>query len=219
MKTLVSVLSRSLVSALPVFALLHLSACNSSTPAETTAAPAAAAPADANAIPELASLGSVDIKPGIELQLPTSFLEHKQYLSVLSAQVIKATPMVMPVPASWAVGTGAALPQKGYRINYEAQLVWKPITVGLDAQTATKMPFGLPVKADSLAVFYADDIEHEADYKTSTVEPNKPFKVTGTLYAYLQNDGNNRPTLVVFPYAHHNTPTSQALTKHYLPIK
>jgi len=67
-------------------------------------------------------------------------------------------------------------------------------------------------------VFHADDIERPADYSTSTIEPNKPFKVPGTLYAYLQYDAAKKPLLVVYPYAHHNTPTSQALTKHYLPI-
>jgi len=221
MKIVLVTLTRSSLPALLVLATLPLlTSCGSSTTSETAKAPetGAAPTLSQSAIPSLASLGSVDITPGVELQLPTSLIGGEKYLYVVSAHVVKATPMVMPIPGMWAVGTNAPRPQPGYRINYEAELVWKP-TKDVAPELAKKMLFGLPVKADSMAVFHAEDIERPTEYATVSIEPNKPFKVPGTLYVSLQYDAAKKPLLVVYPYVHRNTSTAQALTRHYLPIK
>lgn len=144
----------------------------------------------------LESPGTVNITPAITKQLPTGILE----ISVVSSKVVRATPTQVALPPSWRQMSWLTKPgaasAAGYRITYQAMVVWKPTT-------AAKRYFGMLRNRDSLSVFHSLDSLQAATYKDYQVSPlvaNKPFPITGTLYAYLGTDKQKNPVLIVYPY-------------------
>jgi hypothetical protein len=118
-------------------------------------------------------------------------------------------------PGGRKVGTAP-----GYRISYEAVLRWQPTGYGPKEKIPTSLPLYSPNGTDTLAGFQlgAEGLTKPEHFAVSQIQPNTPVTVRGTLYAYLGQDNQKQPALVVYPY---RDPTSlpEPNKMTFLPLK
>lgn len=202
------------------FALTLTAACQfkDSAPADTTpAAPAATQPATGLPAPLPAS--AVDLKPGVAEQTP-----REGYLQVISAKALKAEPMLLQLPAAWQSDPDRADGVKqapGYRISYEAVLQWIPQGFGKQKVPAS-LPLYAPNGRDTLASFRVGGLNLNTPgrerYTVTPIEPRKLLTVRGTLYAFLGQNEQKQPALVVYPYRGRAGGFDDSFKKVLLPI-
>jgi hypothetical protein len=210
---------------LPLFiaagcALGIAAACQSNPAPETADSPdAPAASQPASTVPTPLPITGVDLKPGVAEQTP-----REGYLQVVSAKVLKAESMQLRLPTMWQSdpdrpdGTKEA---PGYRISYEAVLQWIPQGFGRQKVPAS-LPLYSPNGRDSLASFRVGglnlNVPGRERYAVTPIEPRKPLTVHGTLYAYLGQNEQKQPALVVYPYRGRAGGFDDSFKKVLLPI-
>ncbi len=196
--------------------------CQSNTTSKETGSapdvPAAAQPIGNLPAPLPAS--AVDLKSGVAEQTP-----REGYLQVISAKVLKAEPRQLRLPAQWQSDPDRADVVKdapGYRITYEAVLEWIPQGFGRQ-----KVPHSLPLYSpngrDTLASFRVGgqnlNVPGRERYEVMPIQPHKPLTVRGTLYAYLGQNEQKQPALVVYPYRGRAGGFDDSFKKVLLPIR
>jgi hypothetical protein len=206
------------------FTLGLTAACQSNPAPEaatTPAAPAATLPTTppTTARPAPLPLMAVDLKPGVAEQTP-----REGYLQVVSARALKAEPMQLRLPALWqsdpdrANGVKAA---PGYRISYEAVLQWIPQGFGRQ-QVPASLPLYSPNGRDTLASFRVGglnlNVPSRERYTVTPIAPRKPLTVRGTLYAFLGQNEQKQPALIVYPYRGRAGGFDDSFKKVLLPI-
>ncbi|KAA9325087.1 hypothetical protein F0P96_20535 [Hymenobacter busanensis] len=209
---------------LPLFIIVGIAlgvtaSCQSNTAHEGAAAEAPASTPPAAAPPAPLSISAVDLKPGVAEQTP-----REGYLQVVSAKVLKAEPLQLRLPAMWqsdpdrADGVKAA---PGYRISYEAVLQWIPQGFGHQKVPAS-LPLYAPNGRDTLASFRVGglnlNVPGRERYTVTPIEPRKPLTVHGTLYAFLGQNEQQQPALVVYPYRGRAGGFDDSFKKVLLPI-
>ncbi|MCB2411102.1 hypothetical protein [Hymenobacter lucidus] len=203
------------------FTLGLTAACQSNpTPPEAAATPAkSAATQPATNLPAPLPLTAVDLKPGVAEQTP-----REGYLQVVSAKALKAEPMQLRLPALWQSDPDRADAKKeapGYRISYEAVLQWIPQGFGRQKVPASLSLYA-PNGRDTLASFRVGglnlNVPGRERYSVTPIEPRKPLTVRGTLYAFLSQNEQHQPTLVVYPYRGRAGGFDDSFKKVLLPI-
>jgi hypothetical protein len=161
----------------------------------------------------------VDLKPGVAEQTP-----REGYLQVISAKALKAEPMLLQLPAAWQSDPDRADGVKqapGYRISYEAVLQWIPQGFGKQKVPAS-LPLYAPNGRDTLASFRVGGLNLNTPgrerYTVTPIEPRKPLTVRGTLYAFLGQNEQKQPALVVYPYQGRAGGFDDSFKKVLLPI-
>ncbi|MBC6609063.1 hypothetical protein H8B13_19750 [Hymenobacter sp. BT188] len=183
----------------------------------TPDAPAATQPV-AN-FPAPLPLTAVDLKLGVAEQTP-----REGYLQVVSAKALKAEPMQLRLPAMWQSDPDRADIVKdapGYRISYEAVLQWLPQGFGRQPVPAS-LPLYSPNGRDTLASFRVGgqnlNVPGRERYDVTPIQPRKPLTVRGTLYAFLGENEQKQPALVVYPYRGRAGGFDDSFKKVLLPI-
>jgi hypothetical protein len=206
------------------FTLGLTAACQSNPAPEaatTTDAPAATLPTTqpTTARPASLPLSAVDLKPGVAEQTP-----REGYLQVISAKALKAEPMQLRLPAMWQSDpdrTDGAKAAPGYRISYEAVLQWIPQGFGRQ-QVPASLPLYSPNGRDTLASFRVGglnlNVPGRERYTVTPIVPRKPLTVRGTLYAFLGQNEQKQPALVVYPYRGRAGGFDDSFKKVLLPI-
>ncbi|GAA4493023.1 hypothetical protein GCM10023172_01020 [Hymenobacter ginsengisoli] len=198
-------------------AFLLVTGCNSA-PTATKANSPGAPPASA-ASAASPSLAGVDIRPAVELQLPTS-AHGQSYLQLVSAKVLKAESLSVRQPASWTALRQAKPVVPGYRLSYEAVLRWQPITQGPDEQKMSVLTLYTPNGRDTVASIYSAASSYLPDtsgFTSSQIKPQQSVTVHGTLYAYA-GTSQQRPALIVYPYNHKGDAFTNELRHLALPF-
>ncbi|GAA4367761.1 hypothetical protein GCM10023185_39920 [Hymenobacter saemangeumensis] len=162
---------------------------------------------------------AVDLRPGVAEQTP-----REGYLQVVSAKAMKAEPMQLRLPAMWQSDPDrpdGAKDAPGYRISYEAVLQWIPQGFGHQKVPAS-LPLYSPNGRDTLASFRVGglnlNVPGRERYAVTAIEPRKPLTVRGTLYAYLGENEQKQPALVVYPYRGRAGGFDDSFKKVLLPI-
>ena len=109
----------------------------------------------------------------------------------------------------------------GYRISYEAVLQWIPQGFG-HQKVPDSLPLYAPNGRDTLASFRVGglnlNVPGRERHSVTPIEPRKPLTVRGTLYAYLSENEQQQPALVVYPYRGRAGGFDDSFKKVMLPI-
>lgn len=146
---------------------------------------------------------AVNLRPGVEQLLP-----KEGYLHLVSLNAGPAQPAILALPVLWRptkAGHPAVAP--GYRVPFEAVLMWHPTGYGPGERIPETITLYEPAPQDSLSSFSvaANDLpalagSAEGRAKRTPIRANEPVTVRGTLYAYTAMASAGRRGLVIYPY-------------------
>lgn len=146
---------------------------------------------------------AVNLRPGIEQLLP-----KEGYLYLVSFKPGPAQPAILTLPVLWRpTKAGQPTVAPGYRVPFEAVLVWKPTGYGPGERAPDTVTLYEPAPQDSLGSFsvaanngpdLAGSAENHA--KRTSIRANEPVTVRGTLYAYTAAASAGWRGLVIYPY-------------------
>lgn len=146
---------------------------------------------------------SVNLRPGVEQLLP-----KEGYLHLVSLKPGLAQPAILALPVLWRpTKAGQPVVAPGYRVPFEAVLIWTPAGYGPGERVPDTATLYEPDPQDSLSSFSvaANDVPGlagsvESRAKRTPIRANEPVTVRGTLYAYAAAAAAGRRGLVIYPY-------------------